>query len=212
MSLENPQKSTPPNKTGDPNETKFDNEKYERLKQRENRWHEISMNQLSFYNNTLIALGTGFVAYVLKESLQTTITFSWSNIDYRVTAVAFSIIVMIFSVFTGLLCGYNRMVDFRYTHRANTIRRKLYQKNAKHYNVEGKYKDKLQPTLRYWFRDADFFDVEEKEYIDTPEDVKKKIDGCSKLTKKLGKFTRNILRVQIILFFIGIVLFALSFM
>jgi len=114
------------------------------------------------------------------------------------------------ATFLGLLCGFNRLVDIRYTHRVNNLRRKLYEKNYADYGT-GNYAGKIKSSIYYWFRDADFFKAADDEYNGTADTVKNKIDGCSKLIDELGKFTRNLLRMQIVLFLFAIVLFALSF-
>jgi hypothetical protein len=122
-----------------------------------------------------------------------------------------SIACMTGASFFGLLCGFNRLVDFRYTHRTNNLRRKLYKKNFANYEKKN-YTGKIKWSIFYWFRDAEFFNATDSEYNGTADIVKNKIDGCSKLIDQLGKLTRNLLRVQILLFLFFIVLFALSFL
>ena len=188
----------------------FDKDKFQVLKERENKWHEISMNQLSFYNNLLIVLGTGFLAFVIKEFKPAGIAFSWAKAEWYATTITISICSMTVSIFLGLLCGFNRLVDFRYTHRVNNLRRKLYDKNFVKYG-EGNYNLKLKSSWRYWFKDADFFKAAETEYNGEATSVKDKISGCSKLIDQLGKLTRNLLRWQIALFLIAILFFVISF-
>lgn len=188
----------------------FDKDKANALKERENRWHEISMNQLSFYNNLLIVLGTGFVAFVVKELNPLNTYFTLNEIQFYPTIISISITFMATGVFIGLLCGFNRLVDFRYTHRINNLRRKLYDKNPKYYGI-GTYDEEIKWSIYYWIKDADFFNAEENEYRDNnAQTVKDKIEGCSKLINQLGEFTRNLLRLQIIFFLLSILAFVLS--
>jgi hypothetical protein len=179
------------------------------LKERENRWHEISMNQLSFYNNLLIVLGTGFLAFVIKELKPLNTYPTLSEMQWYPTIISISITLMAFGIFFGLLCGFNRLVDFRYTHRVNNLKRKLYQKNQTKYGI-GEYKENLKWSIYYWRKDADFFNASDNEYNDEATEVKYKIDGCSKLIKQLGKFTRNLLRIQIVFFLLSILAIVLS--
>ncbi len=187
----------------------FDKNKANALKERGNRWHEISMNQLSFYNNLLIVLGTGFVAFVVKELKPLKTYFTLSEIQLQPTSISFSINFMVISVVFGLSCGFNRLVDFRYTHRVNNLRRKLYDKNPASYG-KGNFEKKLNWSIRYWFIDADFFNANDTEYEGNAKEVKDKIDGCSKLIEQLGKFTRNLLRIQILFFMLCIIAFVIS--
>ncbi len=189
------------NELKDCNSEIFSEDKLSSLLERENKWHEISRNQLSFFNNLLILLATGFIAFVVKDCA----ILSISSIF-----IFLSIISMTVSCFFGLSCGFNRMVDFRYTHKTNTFRRKLYEKNHSEYG-EGDYEGKIKWSIYYWVADADFFTVEDKNFVEAPESVKLKINACVKLKKQLGKFTRNLLRFQIVFFLISIVLFAVSY-
>lgn len=179
------------------------------LKERENRWHEISMNQLSFYNNLLIVLGTGFLAFVVKEFKPLNTYPTLSEMQWYPTMISISIILMAFGIFFGLSCGFNRLVDFRYTHRVNNLKRKLYKKNQINYGI-GNYENKIKWSIYYWIKDADFFNASDIEYNNEANDVKNKIDGCSKLINQLGKFTRNLLRIQIVFFLFSILTFVFS--
>lgn len=188
----------------------FDKEKLAELRERDNKWHELSMNQLSFYNNLLIALGAGFLAFIIKEHKLVNIHLTFSKMEFYPTVIALSRVFMVGSVFFGLLCGFNRLVDFRYIHRLNKLKRELYEKNHANYG-NGLYTEKIKYPIYYWFRDAVFFNASDEDYNDTAEIVKDKIHGCSKLIDRLGKFTRNLLRIQIVLFLLAMVSYAVSF-
>lgn len=192
-------------------ENVFDKDKFNLLKDRENKWHQISMNQFSFYNNLLIALGVGYLAFVIKEFTSHNTYFTFSKIDWHATLIGLSISFIIGSTLFGLLCGYNRLVDFRYTHRTNYLRRKLYELNYKNYRHEKEY-TKIRCLLYYWFKDDAFFNTNDDEFYKTPDIIKQKINNCSVLTSQLGKLTRKLLRVQIILFSLAIICFGIAFM
>jgi len=191
-------------------EKQFDQDKLASLKERENKWQAISLNQLSYFNNLLILLGTGFLAFSVKEFNPSNFSFTLTSLEFRPTIMMFSIISMAGAIFVGLLCGFNRLVDFRYTQRLNKHRRKLYQENHLNYG-EGIYRKKIKMSIYYWIKDADYFNVIENEYEDNPDEVKIKINGCSQLISQLGKLTRNFLRFQIVLFLIAIFLFIFGY-
>src|ERR1700759_5722313 len=111
----------------------LDRKKLKELKEREIKWHDMSINQLSFYNNLLILLGTGFLGFAFKDSGLSNYHFTLSNAMLSPTSAFLSLVLMTISVFLGLLCGFNRLLDFRHSYKINVLRRKFYEENFQNY-------------------------------------------------------------------------------
>ena len=59
----------------------LDAEKTKALREREVRWQERSIDQLAFFNNLLIVLGTGFLGYAFDKGGFNNLSFSeWNNL------------------------------------------------------------------------------------------------------------------------------------
>lgn len=177
------------------------------LKDRELRWQDTSVSQVSFFNNLLILLGTGFLGFAFNASEIS--KYQAGNAQWQPTCIFLALLLMTLSVLLGLLCGFNRILDFRYTHRINRYRRKLYQ--ATQINKKPNSGEKVCSPLFYWFWKASFYEIAENEYNSDSTGVSKKIDKLSMLIKRFGRTTRNLLKFEWLLFLFSIIAYALSF-
>jgi hypothetical protein len=100
------------------------------FKAREKRWHHSSMAQLSFFNNPLIVLSSVFLGFIFKGAHLDKIHSNWF-MEFSTTGLFWSLILIALSALIRLCCGYNRMLDFRYTHRPVIFRRILFEKTKK---------------------------------------------------------------------------------
>ena len=103
-------------------------DRIEKLEQKEHQWHEISMKQLSFFNNLLIVLGVGFLGYAFKDANLAQYEFGGIfHIQFIPTLITSTFLLVTISILTGLLCGYNRLFDFRYTYQIAKLKREYFK-------------------------------------------------------------------------------------
>ena len=107
----------------------------EKLKQeyheRNIRWSQTAINQLSFFNNLLLSLGVGFLAFCFNPILFKTLNFTLKEIDFSKTFLAISIISILVSIILGLVISISRLKDFRITRTINHIRQRTYEHSEK---------------------------------------------------------------------------------
>jgi hypothetical protein len=91
------------------------------------RWSDKNSSQLSFYNNLLLTLGVGFLSFAYQDSKLMGFEFSLKEIDYSVTTYVFSILAIMFSIFTGFVASIGRLYDFRITSHIILVRQRVLQ-------------------------------------------------------------------------------------
>ena len=116
-------------------------QKYEK---RYRRWADISLSQLSFYNNLLLTLGVAFLSFAYQDLKLQNLQCSIKNMDCSITLDVLSIIAVMLSVFTGLMASISRLYDFRITSHVNLIRRRVYE----HSNI--KLDEKTPDKFSFW--------------------------------------------------------------
>ena len=101
--------------------------------QRRIRWTNRSLDQFSIFNNLLISLGIGFLAFAYDtvDSKQSVISLSLSEIDWILTFLRFSTIFIYFSICIGLFIALSRLWDFRITRQINRVRQNAYEQSNK---------------------------------------------------------------------------------
>ncbi|MEI9933986.1 MAG: hypothetical protein WDM71_03875 [Ferruginibacter sp.] len=92
---------------------------------REVRWTDKSLSQLSFFNNLLLTLSVGFLSFAYKEFSFSELRFNIKSPNWSLTFIAFSILFALFSIIVGLLVAINRLYDFRLTRQINQIRHRM---------------------------------------------------------------------------------------
>lgn len=174
------------------------------------RWQDKTREQLSFFNNLLLTISIGFLSFAYDRLFQD----SFCNSKFIILILFISIISIILSIIVGLICVFSRLYDFRITAQINQVRYWVYKYNKQ------TFKDK-SPTL--FIKGKRFFllfnvicnkypkiSIEKCKVNKINEDFKSEFEELRSISHNLGLGTWNKLKYQIVLFFIGIVLFAIA--
>ncbi|MEO7990066.1 MAG: hypothetical protein ABI663_11020 [Chryseolinea sp.] len=108
------------------------------------RWTNESLKQLSFYNNLLLTLSVGFLGFSFKLDNFGGLRLSYSSPNWSLTFLVFSIILVTLSVVTGLLLALNRLQDVRLTRQINQIRQRILEHSG------AKLDDKTPDKFNFW--------------------------------------------------------------
>lgn len=97
--------------------------------ERENRWTNKTLEQLSFISNLLLTLSVGFLSFSYEKKVLNSIssTCNFKEIDWPLTFTIISVILISIAILTGLIVAINRLFDFRLTRNINQIRRRIYK-------------------------------------------------------------------------------------
>ena len=101
---------------------------------RKTRWANHALSQLSFFNNLLISLSAGFLAFAFKNKLIQPSHISATNIDFHITTYNISAISIALSILIGLLITITRLFDFRISRHINQTRERVYLFTEKELN------------------------------------------------------------------------------
>ncbi len=95
---------------------------YEESLERNRRWTDKAMSQLSFLNSLLLTLGLAFITLSFEKLKSVDLRFDIHNYDKDLTLYVSSFILIGVSVFIGLLVAHNRTINFRITRHINQTR------------------------------------------------------------------------------------------
>lgn len=91
------------------------------------RWTQTALNQLSFFNNLLLSLSVGFLAFCFEYEFFKNLTPSLKDIAWSKSFLIVSIILIVLSIIIGLIISVSRLKDFRITRAINQIRQRTYE-------------------------------------------------------------------------------------
>lgn len=103
----------------------MDKELLEDYKQRNIRWTEKSVSQLSYYNNLMLTLSVGFIAFSFNSLLTRTNSLSLEKFDLSAVLMLLSLITMSGATYKGLIISLNRLMDFKITRLITSIRKRM---------------------------------------------------------------------------------------
>ncbi len=197
----------------------MDNELLREYHERNVRWTEKAINQLSIFNNLILSLSIGFIAFGYKNIALKSLTFSLSNIDWAITLVVLSILSVAFSIILGLFIGGNRLWDFRITRQINQIRQNMYEYSKKKLDESTHKKYNWYERVKLYFRlireNYPRIDIEQcKKFKNSNTDEQNRIEEnfqeLRRITYNLGLNTWSKTKYQIFFFGMGIILFVIS--
>ena len=180
---------------------------------------EKSVNQLSFFNNLILTLGVGFIAFGYKNIDLKSLTFTLSNIDCAMTLSFLSILSMALSIILGLFVGLNRLWDFRITRQINQIRQNMYEHSQKKLDESTPQRynryDRVTLYCRLFREKYPRINIEQCKAFKNYDTAKqKKIEEnfreLRKITHNLGLNTWSKTKYQTFFFGVGIFLFVIS--
>lgn len=184
---------------------------YENYLNRHLRWQDISITQLSTVNNFLLATSTAFIGFVFKENILNQTSFSLCNADKLHTFYAFSILLMAFSVLSGVIVLMARLKDFRITRHVTLIRKNFFKYNDKS-NIDENLKKlcksdfpepKIFKMLDSLFSKPSFITKNEIEVSKSNFDICK-FNALREACSNLGYLTWLSTKFQVVTFFISI--------
>ena len=197
----------------------MDKELLQEYHDRNIRWTEKAVNQLSFFNNLILSLGVGFIAFGYKNIDLKPITFTLSNIDYAMTLSVLSILSTALSIILGLFIGLNRLWDFRITRQINQIRQNMYEHSQKKLDESTPKRYKRYDSVKlYWrlFREKyPRINIEQCKAFKSDDTTRQKIieenfRELREITHNLGLNTWSKTKYQTFFFGMGIFLFLLG--
>lgn len=187
--------------------------------ERNTRWTDKSIRQLSFFNNLILSLGVGFISFAYKNIAANSLAFTLSSIDWPITLSVLSFVSIGLSIFFGLLVGLNRLWDFRITGQINQIRQRMYEHSEKKLDesTPKKYKmaDRIKLNIRLFREQYPRITIEQCKEFNTlettkKENIEKDFRDLRRITLNIGLSTWKKTKCQTVLFGLGISLFVIS--
>jgi len=102
----------------------------EEYRERNFRWTDKTLSQLSFYNNFILSLSIGFITLAYEMERIDNVTFS-NNPDCSLTIYVISIVMITISIILGIIVCLKRLYDFRVTKQINQIRQRALEHSDK---------------------------------------------------------------------------------
>lgn len=181
-------------------------------RERNIRWTDRALAQLSFYNNLLLTLGIGFLSFAYQDSKVLSLEFSLKDIDWSLTAYGVSILAVMFSILTGFTGSISRLYDFRITSRINLIRQRVFE------HSQLKIHEKTPKEFSFWenlllpykllFEKYPRITLEQcKAWKNDKENLNQKFIELRTLSYNLGLRTWNLIKWQTFLMILAVILY-----
>ena len=182
------------------------NEYYER----NIRWSQIAINQLSFFNNLLLSLSVGFLAFAFKPEFLNNFTPSLNDINWSKSFLMASIIFIVIAIILGLITSIFRLKDFRITRAINQIRQRTYE----HSNIllDEHTPEKYNRIKRAFilFKKTPEITIEECKQYTLHTDFNSRFRDLRNIAHNLGVNSWNYLGCQTIFFCFSIIFYLCS--
>ena len=179
------------------------------------RWTDRTLAQLSFYNNLLLTLGIGFLSFAYQDSKVLSLEFSLKGIDWSLTAYAISILAVMFSILAGFTGSISRLYDFRITSRVNLIRKRVFEHS--HLKIDEKtpkefsFWENLFLPYKLLSEKYPRITLEQcKAWKNDEENLKEKFIELRTLSYNLGLRTWNRMKWQTFLLIFAVILYVAS--
>lgn len=177
---------------------------------RNKRWSELTLNQLSSYNNLIFSLSLGFFAFCFDQKNLKKSIFSLSNIEYSKTFLFLSIVLILFSIILGLLISITRLNDFRITRQINQIRQRVYEHSNSKLDENSTLDYSFFKSIILVLKKKPIISMEECKNYKNIENFDTKFNELRTISHNLGKSTWNLTIVQSIFFGLSTLLYFIS--
>lgn len=194
----------------------MDKELLKEYHERNIRWTDKSISQLSFFNNLLLSLAIVFLSFAYKDQSVQSTSFTLVDIDCSLTMSNFSMILILLSIISGLIVGISRLWDSRITRQINQIRQNMYEHSEKKLDEKTPQRYSFLTRLNL-YKDlfCEFYPkitIEQcKEFRNFTNEEKQKVEKDFKelrtISYNLGLNTWRDTKIQLILLGIGITLY-----
>jgi hypothetical protein len=197
----------------------MDKELLKEYHERNIRWTDKSLGQLSFFSSLVLSLGSGFITFGYKNMDLQSLIVTLTMIDWPITLSVLSIISTAISILLGLLIGLNRLWDFRITRQINQIRQRMYEHSEKTLDEDTpqKYKmaDRVRLCIRLFREKYPEITIEQcKKFRNYEKAQQEKIEEDFRelrtISHNIGLNTWSKTKYQTVLFGLGILLFVIS--
>lgn len=175
-------------------------------RERNIRWRQESLGQLSFINNLILSLGVGFITFAHNEEVLKSVLvleiYKWS------------VFFIVLSIFVGILVALNRLRDFRITSHIDRIRYLVYKYSRE--KLDEEISEPYRWLKKFFLLFCRYSRITLKQCQDFNKDIqikdeiKNNFKELRKVAYQFGRNTWFLTYSQIILFLIGIMLFGSS--
>lgn len=174
------------------------------------RWTQTALNQLSFFNNLLLTLSVGFLAFCFKPEFFKNLKPSLNEIDWSKSFLFASIIFVVLSILIGLITSISRLKDFRITRAINQIRQRTYEHSDK--LLDESTPDKYRRIKRTFilFKKPPEITIEECKKYTAHSDFDSRFRELRNIANNLGINSWNYTNYQAILFGVSIIFYLCS--
>lgn len=189
-------------------------------KDRNIRWTDKAVNQLSYFNNLLLTLSIGFISFSYKSLITNNYKLNLSDdVDWYQTIMSLSLLLMLFAVYKGLIISLSRLMDFRISRQIVQVRQRMLEH-------AGKKMDESSSLSMPWFdrskliwsifrNDYPKITIEDCKNYDTmskseKEEINCNFKGMRRISHNLGINTWKGTYSMIIFFGISIILYVLA--
>lgn len=194
------------------NDDRTSAQKIKEYQNRHIRWSDESLKQLSFYNNLLLTLSVGFLAFLFHKDSFIGVYFNYSNINWSLTILVGSAITITFSILLGLFVAINRLQDFRVSRKISFVRYGIYK------HSKGLLDETTPDRFNFWkrltlaFHNYPSLTIEECKAYKTAEfkereKIRFKFRELRNIAHNLGRTSWNFTVAQTISLAIGIALY-----
>lgn len=171
-------------------------------KERERFWTDKSLTQLSLSIQIHIGITVAVLGFVVKQDDKLCRCCAY-NFDVISSIYFIASLLLLISLISGGLSIMSRSMDLRMTRHIAQVRRKFYQGGGGKINEKVDEKFSTCALIKISFSDFE-------EQVSSSENFKINFEAFRNKTNKLGKFTWQCHRYQILFLYISIILFALS--
>ena len=190
--------------------------KINEYREREVRWADNSLSQLSFFNSLLLTLGVGFLSFSYESFFKQKTSFLIRNIDWNLSFTAISIFFIFLSIYYGLIVSVNRLYSFRITRYINRTRHLIMkysnitmpEGSSTEFNRKRKLFLPLEVMISY--PKITFEQCKTYKSIDNKEEVKSNFNELRNIAHNLGINTWRNTNYQIVTFFLSILFYILA--
>lgn len=194
------------------------NEMENKFHERHIRWRDKTRDQLSFFNNLLLTISLGFLSFVFaNEHYSQKLEICSVNQNLY---IIISVVLILFSIFSGLMVVITRLYDFRITSHINQVRDWIFTYSngmmlSNQSSVDYKCFHRIVLVIKVIINNFHRINFDECKKTNSKSDEEielffQRFEQLRTISHNLGNATWSNLKWQILLFFIGIVCFALS--
>lgn len=178
--------------------------------QRRVRWINRSLDQFSIFNNLLISLGIGFLAFAYDSvnSKPSIITHSLSEIDWHITLLNFSTVFIYLSICKGLIIALSRLWDFRITRQIIRVRQNAYEHHGKLLPQGSTQSYTCIESMAMYIKliSRKYPNITYEQCKDSDKNILDEFNELRDISRNLGNISWNLLSIEVLFLLLGITL------